>query len=111
MSTIVNTKLSNPVQLTSGSVATIYTVPASRTVIISSLAIANNEDQMRHLSVHLCPAGASALENNILLPFVEIPANSLINIGIGQTIVATDVVRAVSDGDHIIIHSSGMVIT
>lgn len=108
MAQFVNTKLANPVQLSSGSTVALYTVPANTSVILSSLAIANNEAVERHVSVYLCPAGVAASNSNILLPFVPIAANTLVNIGIGQTILATDVVRVLSDGDYVVIHTSGI---
>lgn len=108
MATFVNIKLADPVQLASGSITTIYTSPTTAATIITSLAIANNEAEERHLSIYLCPAGAAAADANILLPNVPIPANTMVNIGIGQTISATDVIRALSDSNYMVIHSSGI---
>lgn len=83
--------------LTSGA-TTIYTVPAYSKAILKDLDICNNSTSKTNVTVYLVPAGSTPGPTNILIPGVEIPANSIMQwtgtqvLNVGDSIAASSTV-------------------
>jgi len=88
-----------PAMLT-GSVATYYTIPASRQAISIHILICNISAAMRTYDLHLVPTGGSESTTNQIVNGTD-PATSLaigetVELQINQFLVAGDTIRAVA---------------
>lgn len=72
--------------------ANLYTVPASTSAIISTLAIANTTATAATARVFARIAGAAAATTNAILYDVSIPANSTAAFTLGMTLDTTDII-------------------
>ena len=71
---------------------TLYTVPASTSTVVSTLAIANRGAAAATYRVAVRPAGASIANTHYIAYDASILANDGILLTIGMTLAATDVV-------------------
>ena len=71
---------------------TLYTVPASTSTVVSTLAIANRGATAATYRVAVRPAGASIANTHYIAYDASILANDGILLTIGMTLAATDVV-------------------
>lgn len=82
-------KQSNPAAATP---ADLYTVPASKEAVVSTLAIAEHGGAAADYTVRVRPAGAAAADVHILVNSAELVANDTQFITIGIALAATDVI-------------------
>lgn len=71
-------KLLARAQLSSGSQDTLYTVPASTTIIIKHITISNANAAARTVQIWLVPNGGSVNNNNALINGLSIPGNGVL---------------------------------
>jgi len=72
--------------------ANLYTVPASTSAIVSTLAIANTTATAALAEVYVRIAGAAAATSNAILYDVPIAGNSIATFTLGITLAATDII-------------------
>jgi len=72
--------------------ATLYTVPATTSAVISTLAIANVTGTAATCRVFVRIAAAAAAASNAVLYDASIPANSTTSLTLGITLATTDVI-------------------
>ena len=72
--------------------ANLYTVPASTSAIVSTLAIANTTATDALAEVYVRIGGAAAATSNAVLYDVSIPARSTSAFTLGMTLAATDII-------------------
>lgn len=82
-------KQSNPAAATP---ADLYTVPASKEAVISTLAIAEHGGAPADFKVLVRPAGAAAADVHVLVNAAELVANDTQFLTIGIVLAATDVI-------------------
>lgn len=82
-------KQSNPAAATP---ADLYTVPASKEAVISTLAIAEHGGAPANFTIRVRPAGAAAADVHILVNAAELVANDTQFFTIGIALATTDVV-------------------
>ena len=80
---------SNPAAATP---ADLYTVPASKEAVISTLAIAEHGGAPADFKVLVRPAGAAAADVHVLVNAAELVANDTQFLTVGIALAATDVV-------------------
>lgn len=80
---------SNPAAATP---ADLYTVPAGKESVISTLAVAEHGGTPADFSIRIRPAGAAAADVHILVGAAELTANDTQFLTIGIVLAATDVV-------------------
>jgi hypothetical protein len=80
--------------------ATLYTVPSGTTSIVTDISLANAATTASTVTI--------ALDSVVLVPAVSIPANSIINIGLKQTLAATKVISGFASTTAVSIHISGV---
>lgn len=85
---------SNPSATT---LTTLYTVAASTSVTVSTLAICNRTGATRTVRVSVAIAGASDSPEQYILYDFKILKNDSVFLTIGLTLAATDVVRVYTD--------------
>lgn len=76
--------------------ATLATVGAAKSWVISSLVIANLTSSAANATVSVCVAGAATSNANTLLKTVSIPALTTVGFSLGITMAATDLIRVTS---------------
>lgn len=72
--------------------ADLYTVPASTSAIVSTLAISNTTATAATARVFVRIAAATAATSNAIIYDVSIPANSVASFTLGITLATTDVI-------------------
>jgi hypothetical protein len=72
--------------------ADLYTVPASTSAIVSTLAIANTTTSDATARVFVRVAAAAAAASNAIVYDVNVPANGFITLTLGITLATTDVI-------------------
>jgi hypothetical protein len=72
--------------------ADLYTVPAARETIVSTLAIANTTATDATARVFVRIAAAAAATSNAIVYDVSVPANGLYSFTFGMTLATTDVI-------------------
>jgi len=72
--------------------STLYTVPASTSTVISTIAVCNQANTSATYSLAVRPAGAAVSSKNYINYATTLPANDTVMITIGITLAATDVV-------------------
>lgn len=77
-------------------VGTLYTVPAGRAAVISSLVVCNRGAVAGGFTIHVRPGGAAAAAHHILHNVSSLAANATQVVGAGITLAATDVVSVVA---------------
>lgn len=76
--------------------ATLYTVPAATSTVVSTLTVSNLTATAATATVNVCVAGVASSNANTLLKTVSIPANAIATFTIGLTLAATDVIKVTS---------------
>lgn len=71
--------------------ADLYTVPAGRQAIVSSITITNDTGTAATARIFVRVAGAAASASNALVYDTSIAANSVVGLTLGVTLGATDV--------------------
>jgi hypothetical protein len=88
-----------PAQLT-GSVTTLYTVPASTTTYVRSIILTNDTTSAVTATIHLVPTGGSADATNILINAKAIPTDGsplVYNFGEDQVVLeAADTIQGLA---------------
>lgn len=82
-------KQANPAAATP---ADLYTVPASKQAVISTLAIAEHGAAPAYFTIRVRPAGASAADVHILVNAAELVANDTQFLTVGIALATTDVI-------------------
>jgi len=72
--------------------ADLYTVPASTSAIVSTIAITNTTASVANATVYIRKAGAAASTSNALVYSQAIPANATVTYTNGITLATTDVI-------------------
>jgi len=80
---------SNPAATTA---TTLYTVPASTSTVVSTIAICNQSASSDTFRIAIRPAGASLQAKQYIAYDNAIAANDLVTLTIGITLATTDVV-------------------
>lgn len=80
--------------LTTTSLTTVYTVPSSTSVALSTIAVANRTSSAVTYRLAHSPAGASIANAHYFAYDATIGANDAILLTIGLTAATTDVIRA-----------------
>ena len=80
---------SNPSAITN---TTLYTVPAGNSAVISTVNICNQATTTANFRIAVRPLGAAISSQHYIAYNTNIPAYDSINITIGMTLAATDVV-------------------
>lgn len=97
---------------TGTSLETLYTVPASTEVIVSSIVVANRSASARTFQLAVRPAGASIANQHYLAFNVPIAANDSTTLTLGITLEATDVIScATSSANDLSFNVFGTLIT
>lgn len=99
---------SNPSATTA---TTLYTVAASTSVVVSSLAIANLSSSATTYRVAVRPAGATLANQHYLAYESSLPANDSTILTIGVTLAATDVVTVYAGSANVAFSLFGCEIT
>lgn len=108
MSLFVNKKLANPILLTTSPQA-FYTVPASRSTIVTVLTLSNSSSGSVDVSVNLVPSGDIPQLSNALISSARMDANQVANFNFGQILNAGDAVYASASVPNVItMHGSGI---
>jgi hypothetical protein len=76
--------------------ATLYTVPASTSTVVSTLVISNLTSTQATATVNVGVAGATSANLNTLLKAVPIAGNSVATFTIGITLATTDLIKITS---------------
>jgi hypothetical protein len=71
----------------------VYTVPASRSAVVSTITVCNRGASSTTFRVSVAPSGAADANSQYLYYDVTIPANETFSATIGITLATTDVVR------------------
>lgn len=79
---------------------TLYTVPSATTAIVTDISLSNAATTASTVTI--------ALDGVTLVPTVSVPANSMINIGLKQTLAATKVIAGYASTTAVSIHISGV---
>jgi hypothetical protein len=75
---------------------TLYTVPAGRSAIISTIVVANISASAKSFTLAVRPAGATIENKHYIAYNVAIAANDSTTLTLGITLAATDVVTVFS---------------
>jgi hypothetical protein len=91
-------KVLGQVNPTAVTLTTLYTVPAGKATVVSTLSVCNISTSVITYRVAIRPAGATIASQHYLVYGVSLPANSSDFYTIGISLAATDVVSVyVSD--------------
>ncbi len=71
---------------------TIYTVPSSKSAVVSTLAVCNRSASAVTYRIAIRPAGATLANQHYIVYDASLPANSSDYLTLGITLAATDVV-------------------
>lgn len=71
---------------------TLYTVPASTSVVVSTINVCNRASSATTFRIAVRPAGASLANQHYLAYDTALPANDSIAVTIGVSLAATDVI-------------------
>jgi hypothetical protein len=86
-----NFKILGQIDLTSTSLENLYTVPANRETVISTIVLANRTATATNFTIALRDAGATVANKHYLAFGVPIAGNDSTTITLGVTASATDV--------------------
>ena len=113
MNTFTNKRLGFPVAIPVGTPATVYTVPAATTTILSVITVAHTNPASGSInaSMYLCPANAAPVDSNALFKDIPIDINSVVNFNFGQAIQQTDTIKVVASALGLTLHLTGIEIT
>lgn len=81
---------------TSTAEATLGTVGAAKSWVVSSLVIANLTSASVNATVSVCVAGAATSNANTILSTIPIDGDTTVAFSLGITMAATDVIRVTS---------------
>lgn len=91
----------------SPTLTTIRTTPALTRDIVKTLDIANNNTATAKVSVYLVPSGDVADNDNVIIPTVEIPGNSVLQWSGAQVLEAGGKIQATSTVADVCLTASG----
>lgn len=74
----------------------IYTVPADRATVISTILITNTGESPAFYNIAVSPAGAATTEVMFIAKEVGITSKNAVALTLGLTLATTDVVRVLS---------------
>lgn len=89
------------------SLATLYTVPASTRTYVKDLDIANSSNLPINITVYLVPSAGTASNANVLLSFLTVPANGLLQWAGLQVLNTGDTIQTLANGLGCTINASG----
>lgn len=88
-----NIKVLGQVLPSATTLTTLYTVPASRSTVVSTLVVCNQSGTSTSFRVSVAVSGAADATNQYLYYGVTIAGNTTFTATLGITLTATDVVR------------------
>lgn len=77
---------------TTNTTATLYTVPAATSTIISTLNICSQSASSSTFRIAVQPAGATLVPKHYIAYDTSLPANDSISLTLGITLAATDII-------------------
>lgn len=86
---------------------TLYTVPASKSAVISTLSICNTAASSANYRVAIRPAGAALATVHYLAYDVTVAANDTTALTLGITLATTDVVTVYASTANLVFHAYG----
>ena len=89
----------------------LYTVPASTSVVTSSISVCNTAATSATFRVRIAPAGAADALVHALYQDVTIAGNDTFVATIGATLAATDVIRVQGSTANLVFHAYGLELT
>jgi glucose-6-phosphate dehydrogenase assembly protein OpcA len=95
---------SNPSATTS---ATLYTVPASKEAVVSSISICNLASSSATYRIAIRPAGATLANQHYLAYDVTVGAADTTIITVGITLATTDVITVYASTANLVFHAYG----
>ena len=104
-------KVLGQVNPAAATLTTLYTVPASTSVIVSTLAICNQAATAATYRLAVRPAGAAVAAQHYLVYDSIVPANDTITLTLGLTLAATDVVSVYASASTLSFHAYGVEVT
>lgn len=91
--------------------ATLYTVPASTSAVVSSLVVANLAASSTTYRIAVRPSGESLVGKHYVALDVSLPANDSTILTLGATLAATDVVTVRAGNTNVAFSAYGVEIT
>lgn len=76
--------------------STLYTVPASRSAIVSTINVANTGNSQDIIRIAIRPAGATLADQHYIAFGVPVPVGSVFTMTMGITLATTDVITVYS---------------
>ena len=95
---------SNPSATTA---TTLYTVPASKEAVISSISVANLTFTTATFRIAIRPAGATLANVHYLAYDITVGASDTTVITVGLTLAATDVITVYASTGNLVFHAYG----
>lgn len=86
---------------------TLYTVPASKAAIISTIVIANRDSASATFRIAVRPAGASIANQHYIAYGVSVGANDSTALTLGVTLATTDVVTVYASSANLSFNAFG----
>ena len=86
---------------------TLYTVPASKAAIISTIVIANRDSASATFSIAVRPAGATIANQHYIAYGVSVGANDSTALTLGVTLATTDVVTVYASSANLSFNAFG----
>lgn len=95
---------SNPAATTA---TTLYTVPASKQAVISTLTVCNTASTAATYRIAVRPAGASLATVHYVAYDITVGASDTTALTLGITLAATDVVTVYASSANLVFHAYG----
>jgi hypothetical protein len=89
-------KVLGQLEPTANTASTLYTVPASRAAIVSTINVANTLTSPDTIRIAVRPAGATLADQHYIAFGVVVPAGGVFTMTIGITLATTDVITIFS---------------
>lgn len=86
---------------------TLYTVPSTKSAVISSLTICNTASTAATFRVAVCPAGATLATVHYVAYDVAVGAADTTALTLGITLATTDVVTVYASTANVVFHAYG----
>lgn len=86
---------------------TLYTVPASKAAIVSTIVIANRDSSSATFRIAVRPAGASIANQHYIAYGVSVGANDSTALTLGVTLATTDVITVYASSANLTFNAFG----
>lgn len=103
----ISYKVLGQINPTANALTTLYTVPTGNSAVISTISVCNQSDSSSKFSLAVQPANAAIEAKHYINYNAAIAGNSSVNITIGLTLAASDVVSAAAESANVSFNAFG----